>query len=128
MTTSFTADCAFCLIVAGRAPAVVFREWSDALAIRPRRGGVNDGHLLVLPRIHVENAGVSPVVAGRTMARAAELMAELPDANIITSKGPAATQTVYHLHIHVIPRRSGDGLALPWHPGGESPAAKEAIQ
>lgn len=38
----------------------------------------------------------------------------VPAANIITSRGSAATQTVYHLHLHVVPRREGDGLGLPW--------------
>lgn len=50
------------------------------------------------------------------MRRAAELMAEHPDANIITSKGSLATQTVFHLHVHLVPRAAGDGLPLPWTP------------
>jgi histidine triad (HIT) family protein len=107
------AACVFCSIVTGQAPATVVREWEDVLAIRPR-GGVNEGHVLVIPRTHVADAGTDPAVSARTMACAAELMAEHPAANIITSKGPEATQTVYHLHIHVVPRASGDGLPLPW--------------
>jgi histidine triad (HIT) family protein len=108
-------DCVFCAIVAGTAPATIVREWPDAIAIRPR-GGVNDGHVLVLPRTHVANAGVDRNVTAATMAAAADLMAEHPDANIITSKGSAATQTVFHLHVHVVPRVAGDGLPLPWTP------------
>jgi histidine triad (HIT) family protein len=111
------ATCVFCAIVAGKAPATFVRRW-DALgvyAIRPR-GGVHDGHVLVIPAVHVADAGVDPAVSARTMACAAELMAEHPDANIITSKGSAATQTVFHLHIHVVPREQGDGLPLPWTP------------
>ncbi|WP_404869157.1 HIT family protein [Kitasatospora griseola] len=109
-------SCVFCAIVAGTASAVVVREWPDAIAIRPRSGGVNPGHLLVIPRAHVADVGTDPVVSAAAMARAAELAAALPAANVITSKGPEATQTVFHLHIHVVPRADGDGLPLPWTP------------
>ncbi|MEU6467470.1 HIT domain-containing protein [Streptomyces sp. NPDC046976] len=119
------AGCAFCSIAAGIAPATVVRDWGDVLAIRPRSGGVNEGHLLVIPRTHVENAGTDPTVSGRAMECAAELMAEHPAANIITSKGAAATQTVYHLHIHVVPRAAEDGLPLPWTPQQTAAAARQ---
>lgn len=110
-----TDDCVFCAIAAGQAPATVVREWPDAIAIRPL-GPVVDGHVIVLPRMHVADAGVDPVVTAAVMARAAELMGELPAANVITSRGAAATQTVPHLHVHLVPREDGDGLALPWTP------------
>ncbi|MFI5614999.1 HIT family protein [Amycolatopsis sp. NPDC051903] len=112
-------SCAFCAIAAGQAPATVVRSWDDAIAIRPRRGGVNEGHVLVLPRVHVADAGEDPQVTAQTMARAAELMAELDAANLITSKGRAATQSVPHLHVHVVPRTVDDGLPLPWTPQQE---------
>ncbi|MDQ0694249.1 HIT family protein [Streptomyces sp. W4I9-2] len=115
-------SCVFCAIAAGDAPATIVREWPDALAIRPR-GGVNGGHVLVLPRVHVEDAGVDIEVTRAVMGRAAELMAELPAANLITSKGEAATQTVFHLHVHVLFREEGDGLPLPWTPQHEARAA-----
>lgn len=113
MSTAKKPDCVFCAIVAGEAPATIVREWDDTVAILPR-GGCTEGHVLVLPRVHVADAGVDPEVTARTMARAAELMAEHENANIITSRGAEATQTVYHLHVHVVPRVEGDGLALPW--------------
>jgi len=106
-------DCVFCAIVQGRAPAAVIREWGDTVAIRPR-GGVNPGHILVIPRTHVADVGERPEVSAQTMARAAELVAEMPAANVITSKGAEATQSVFHLHLHVVPRRAADGLRLPW--------------
>jgi histidine triad (HIT) family protein len=107
-------DCAFCAVVAGRAPAVVVRVWDDAVAIVPRHGGVAEGHVLVLPRAHVPDAGADPAITAAVMRRAAELMAELPAANLVTSKGAVATQTVFHLHVHIVPRAAGDGLPLPW--------------
>ncbi|MFD5746510.1 HIT family protein [Streptomyces sp. NPDC127033] len=113
----------FCAIAAGEAPATFVREWPDVIAIRPL-AGVNEGHALVIPRAHVTDAGVDFAVSARTMACAAELMAEHQDANIITSKGSAATQTVFHLHLHVVPREAGDGLPLLWTPRQE--AARKA--
>lgn len=107
-------NCVFCAITAGQSPAFVCREWNDAVAIRPRRGGVNEGHLLILPRIHVPDAGADPEVTAAVMRRAAVVLAGYPSANLITSKGKPATQSVSHLHVHVFPRKSGDGLALPW--------------
>jgi histidine triad (HIT) family protein len=107
-------DCAFCAVVTGSAAAVVVRTWADAVAIVPRRGGVAEGHLLVLSRRHVPDAGTDPATTAAVLRCAAELMAELPAANLITSKGAAATQTVFHLHVHVVPRAAGDGLKLPW--------------
>jgi histidine triad (HIT) family protein len=115
VTDDKDAVCVFCAIAAGEAPATFVRRWPDVIAIRPR-GGVTPGHALVIPRVHVADASVNPSVSARTMECAAELMAEHPNANIITSKGAEATQTVYHLHIHVVPRSAGDGLPLPWTP------------
>lgn len=103
--------CVFCRIIDGLEPATIVKEWSDALAIVPL-DPVVDGHLLVLPVVHVEDATRSPGISALAMARAAEL-AEAP-CNIITSAGAEATQTIRHLHIHIVPRRPGDGLALPW--------------
>jgi histidine triad (HIT) family protein len=77
---------------------------------------VHERHLLVLPRVHVADAGCDPEVTAAVMRRAAALMAGLPAANLITSKGAEATQTVYHLHVHLVPRVAGDGLPLPWTP------------
>ncbi|MDH6700919.1 HIT family protein [Streptomyces griseoviridis] len=109
-------ECPFCDIVAGRAEARVVRRWPDSLAIVPL-GAVTPGHLLVIPKRHVADVGTDPLVSATTMARAAELAAEFDACNIITSRGEPATQTVFHLHLHVLPRRDEDGLALPWAPG-----------
>ncbi|MEU5580959.1 HIT domain-containing protein [Streptomyces huasconensis] len=105
--------CVFCEIVAGRAPASVVRKWDDALAFVPLNP-VTEGHVLVVPKVHVADVGANPAVASLVEARVSELVAELPAANALTSKGGLATQTVFHYHAHVLPRRPGDGLALPW--------------
>lgn len=103
--------CVFCQIVAGEEPATVVREWPDAIAIVPLEP-VTDGHTLVLPRVHVRDITSDPMVAGMVMVRAAEL-AELP-CNVIANAGAEATQTVWHLHLHIVPRRKNDRLSLPW--------------
>ncbi len=107
--------CVFCLIVAGRAPATVVWRWPEVIAIRPRRP-VAAGHVLVIPRRHVADVAANPAVSAATMRAAAELAGEHRAANVITSRGSAATQTVFHLHLHVVPRADGDGLPLPWTP------------
>lgn len=113
--------CPFCAIVAGRAPArfvVPPTRWPDALAFLPLRP-VTPGHVLIVSRRHVPDFAADPEVYAAVSRRAAELACELgrPDANVITSRGTAATQSVFHLHVHLVPRVVDDGLALPWYSG-----------
>lgn len=76
---------------------------------------VTPGHMLVVPREHIWDFTESPVVTAAVMAQAAEWAEEMDtDMNLITSKGEAATQTVFHFHVHLVPRTKGDGLTLPW--------------
>jgi histidine triad (HIT) family protein len=122
------SDCVFCEIVEARSPATIIERWADAMAIVPLHPVV-DGHLIVIPYAHVRDALEVPSVTGIVAMRAAELARMVsgfvamrgepwpddgPDWNLITSAGPLATQTVYHLHWHLVPRREGDGLHLPW--------------
>jgi len=105
-------DCPFCKRIA----ADEFDYYDlDNVAFQPL-DPVTPGHFLVVPREHVSNAFASPVAAGRALKFAAFLsnQIDIPAANFITSAGADATQTVFHLHIHVVPRRPGDGLHLPW--------------
>lgn len=112
------SGCVFCAIVAGTAPATVVREWPDAMAFIPLNP-VTAGHVLVVPRVHVADFAEDPEVSAAVMRRAAVLAGTRPDVdlNLITSKGRAATQSVFHLHLHLVPRRPNDGLALPWYSG-----------
>lgn len=103
--------CPFCAIVADPSLATVTATWRDALAIVPLNP-VAPGHQLVIPRTHVPHARTARVLTGRMFAHAAEIAPAA--ANLITSIGRAATQTVMHLHVHVVPRADGDGLHLPW--------------
>ncbi|MFI2076568.1 HIT domain-containing protein [Streptomyces triculaminicus] len=118
-----SAACTFCRIVAGDAPAQVMARWQDAIAIVPL-SPVTEGHVLVIPTVHVVDATEDPRVAGVVMQCAAEYAASVGGAlNLITSKGREATQTVFHLHIHVVPRAAADGLPLPWTPQQEQRTA-----
>lgn len=82
---------------------------------------VTPGHVLVVPWKHVRDFTERPSLTGHVMAAAAEVAKEFGGpCNVITSAGADATQTVFHLHVHLVPRHSGDGLALPWTaPRGE---------
>jgi len=105
-----TNGCVFCLKVAEAG----FARAGDVVTFEPLNP-VTPGHLLVVPRRHVADAAEDPDVTAQAMRSAAVLARAIGgDCNIITSRGPMATQTVFHLHIHVVPRREGDGLHLPW--------------
>jgi histidine triad (HIT) family protein len=115
-----TAPCPFCEIVTMRAPAlwvVAPDTWPDAIAIVPLNPVV-DGHTLIIPKQHVRHFATDPDVTAAAMRRAAELMSQRPGPmNVITSRGREATQSVFHLHLHLVPRAENDGLALPWYSG-----------
>lgn len=108
-------ECPFCAIIRGEADAMMVAAWPDAVAFHPLKP-VTNGHTLVVPTEHVADFIVAPEVTAATMRRAATLADTLPvhQWNLITSCGTDATQTVFHFHIHLVPRRTGDGLALPW--------------
>jgi histidine triad (HIT) family protein len=104
-------NCIFCKIIRGTEPAQFVARWYDTIAIVPLNP-VTEGHVIVMPRLHVENFTTRPDITASTMHWAASLAT--PPANLITSAGEEATQTVNHLHVHIVPRRKNDGLMLPW--------------
>lgn len=108
------SDCIFCAVVANQAPAKVVRRWPESMAIVPLNPVV-DGHVIVLPNAHIDDAGFDPALAGLVAMRAASYGAtNYGSFNLITSVGRAATQSIFHLHWHVVPRWPQDGLKLPW--------------
>jgi histidine triad (HIT) family protein len=109
-------DCVFCRIIAGYSPATVVCRTNVAIAIVPLNP-VTPGHLLVIPTIHVADFTEKPSVSAAAMHFAANVAWDMGPCNLITSKGREATQSVFHLHIHIVPRAEDDGLALPWHSG-----------
>ncbi|HET7074219.1 MAG TPA: HIT family protein [Mycobacterium sp.] len=111
-------SCVFCAIVAGGAPATRIYEDDGYLAILDIRPFTR-GHTLVLPKQHTVDLTDTPpetladmVVIGQRIARAARAT-ELADAtNIGINDGRAAFQTMFHIHLHVLPRRNGDKLSV----------------
>lgn len=111
--------CVFCEIVAGRAPAIRIHEDDEYLAILDIRPFTR-GHTLVVPKEHTTDLTDTPaktlaemVAIGQRIglaARASELGAD--GNNIAINDGRAAFQSVYHVHLHVVPRRNGDKLAF----------------
>jgi histidine triad (HIT) family protein len=111
-------SCVFCAIVAEDAPAIRIYEDDDYLAILDIRPFTR-GHTLVIPKRHTVDLTDTPpetvaqmVTIGQRIARAARAT-ELADAtNIGINDGRAAFQSVFHIHLHVLPRRNGDKLSV----------------
>jgi histidine triad (HIT) family protein len=116
------ADCIFCKIVAGELPASIVDEDEQTIAFMDINPATR-GHALVIPRAHatdlleIEPSQLTAVsiAAQRLAARAKERLGA-DGVNVINSCGAAAWQTVFHFHLHVIPRYQGDPLRLPWTP------------
>ncbi len=112
-------SCVFCAIVAGQAPAVRVYEDDDHLAILDIRPFTR-GHTLVLPKRHTVDLTDTPpetvtqmAALGQRIARAARASGLHADgANIAINDGKAAFQSVFHIHLHVVPRRTGDKLSF----------------
>ena len=111
-------SCVFCAIVAGESPAIRIYEDENHLAILDIRPFTR-GHTLVLPKRHTVDLLDTPpetlaelITIGQRIAQAARTT-ELADAtNIGINDGRAAFQTVFHIHLHVLPRRNGDKLSV----------------
>lgn len=106
--------CVFCRIAHEDSRGQVEQQLDQSVLFEPL-GPVVPGHKLVVPRLHVASAADNPGVAAEAFRDAAEYVRrEHLQANLITSVGRDATQSVFHLHIHVVPRYAGDHVQLPW--------------
>ena len=116
------ADCVFCAIVAGELPATMIASDERAVAFMDISPATR-GHVLVVPRAHSrdlheiapEDLAACAMLAGRVAGLARDRLGA-DGVNLLNSSGAAAWQTVFHFHIHVIPRYAGDPLRLPWTP------------
>ena len=114
------ADCVFCKIMAKQIPASVVYEDEHTLAFMDL-GQVNPGHVLVALKAHAENMyALDDAQAGavfRSVARVSRAIraAFAPQGlSVYQANGKAAGQTVFHLHVHLVPRYDGDGMDLTW--------------
>jgi histidine triad (HIT) family protein len=115
-------DCIFCKIVAGEVPSTRVDEDERTVAFMDISPATR-GHVLVIPREHATDLlEIGPEDLAACAAMAQRVARRQKDAlgadgvNLINSCGAAAWQTVFHFHVHVIPRYEDDPLRLPWRP------------
>ena len=115
-------DCIFCKIVAGELPATVVESDEHTLSFMDLSPATR-GHVLVIPREHHQDLWTIDPEALTACARQAQRIAQrqrdvlgADGVNLVNSCAAPAWQTVFHFHIHVIPRYEGDPLRLPWTP------------
>ncbi|MEE9370123.1 MAG: HIT family protein [Sedimentisphaerales bacterium] len=113
-------DCIFCKIVAGHIPATKIYEDEVILAFLDV-GPVSDGHTLVVPKQHFERLHDCPEqLLGRVssslgkIAKAVAAAVNSDGYNVLCNSGKAAGQIIDHLHFHIIPRNTGDGVFGRW--------------
>lgn len=123
-------QCIFCKIIAGEIPSTAVYEDEDVRAILDLNPAAR-GHVIVLPKKHaadlfeMEEEQVAKVfIAAKKIAEALKKTYQCDGVNIVQNNGAAAGQTVFHLHVHVIPRFENDGVLLEWKPG-ETPNLEE---
>jgi histidine triad (HIT) family protein len=120
-------DCPFCAIIRHDAPAEIVCEGETWVAFFPLKPAT-PGHTLVVPRRHIPDLwSADPALAADLTTAVIDIghaiqAALTPDGmNLITSSGDEAEQTVYHLHLHVVPRYRDDGFGEIWPTKREIP-------
>jgi len=114
------AECVFCKIVAGQIPATVVHEDAQAMAFMDI-GQVNPGHVLVAAKAHAENIyaldddqAAAVFRAAARVARAIRAAFSPEGLSVYQANGRSAGQTVFHFHLHLVPRHPEDGMSLAW--------------
>lgn len=113
-------NCVFCKIVAGQIPCFRLYEDERTLAFMDINPG-NPGHALAIAKEHWENLAAMPapllgpvLATAQRVAKAIETALRPDGINLLQANGPGAAQSVFHFHVHVLPRRAGDGMKLVW--------------
>jgi histidine triad (HIT) family protein len=116
-------DCIFCKILAGELPGTIVAEDERTITFMDINPATR-GHALVIPREHTQDLlSIDPdelaacARAVQTYAQRVQDVLQPDGINVLNSCGAAAWQTVFHFHLHVIPRYEDDPLELPWVPG-----------
>ena len=114
------SDCVFCKIIAGQIPSIRVFEDAEVLAFMDI-GQVNPGHVLVAVKRHAENLyaldEAQAAAIGRASVRVARAIREAfsPEGlSVYQANGKPAGQTVFHYHVHLLPRHDADGMELTW--------------
>lgn len=126
-------NCIFCKIARGDIPAATLYEDEEFRVILDL-GPASKGHALILPKIHAANLFELPdEVAGKVMILAKKVAAVLKEGlhadgiNLVQNNGEAAGQTVFHFHLHLIPRYAADTVNIKWTPGTLTDDVKQEI-
>jgi histidine triad (HIT) family protein len=121
-------DCVFCSILAGDMPAEIADEDEHTVALMDINPWTR-GHAVVIPRSHVPSLyEIDDDELARTASAAKRLAKRMKErlgcdgVNLLNSAEPAAWQTIFHFHVHVIPRYEDDPLVLPARPQQADPA------
>lgn len=126
-------QCVFCKIIAGEIPSTAVYEDDDFKAILDVNPAAR-GHVIIVPKKHAANifeledeeaAKVFPIA--KKIATALKKTYGCDGVNVLQNNGEAAGQTVFHLHVHVVPRYYGDGVNIMWKPG-ETPDLNEVAE
>ena len=116
-------NCIFCKIASGEIPAATLYE-DDLFRVILDLGPASKGHALILPKNHYANLyEIHDELVGKAMVLAQKIGTALKEAlgcdglNVVQNNGEAAGQTVFHFHMHLIPRYQDDQVGLSWTPG-----------
>ena len=116
-------NCIFCKIANGEIPAATLYEDENFRVILDL-GPASKGHALILPKSHAANIyelsdemAAKAMILAKKMATAMTAALKCDGFNIVQNNGECAGQTVFHFHMHLIPRYKGDQVGITWHPG-----------
>lgn len=127
------SDCIFCKIANGEIPSATLYEDEDFRVILDL-GPASKGHALILPKAHAANIyEISDDMAAKAMILAKKMATKMTEAlkcdgfNIVQNNGEPAGQTVFHFHMHLIPRYEGDQVGITWKSGTLTDEVKNEI-
>ena len=127
-------NCIFCKIANGEIPSTTLYEDEDFRVILDL-GPATRGHALLLPKEHYANLfELDDELAAKVLVTARKVGEKIKNAlgadgfNLVQNNGEAAGQTVFHFHMHLIPRYENDGAGILWNPGTTTPEDMEAIK
>ena len=127
-------NCIFCKIAAGEIPSKTLYEDEEFRVILDL-GPANKGHALILPKDHYADLFALPEEKAEKVIRLAKKMGtQIKDAlhadglNLVQNNGECAGQTVFHFHMHIIPRFKNDGQKIGWIPGKPSGEELEEVR
>lgn len=126
-------NCIFCKIAAGEIPSATLYEDDDFRVILDL-GPASKGHALILPKEHYRNLyDIDEETLTKAALLAKKMVKKLTDVlgcdgyNVVQNNEPCAGQTVFHFHMHLIPRYEGDNVGLGWHVGELTDEVKNEI-